>query len=315
MSRISIARRAAALLFLFIVLPGAAVAAAGCAGDCNDDGEVKVNELITGVNIVLGSETLDRCASLDGTGDGQIAINELIAAVGASLDGCPEPVDRLDSVGAVTLGVARGLSGLAAVFQNLISTVNAVNGSNDPDPTVNECPIAGGYTLECLGVGPFRVRNTFVWDGCRYAAPGGTLTLAGTIVGNSAGACPSLILPPVTLEIDFSLTFEDGTTGATRTVAIDATGTISTVAFEERPCPLKGGEADVHRHHPHHVEHRRRGALRVRWDAAGAAPERVLRRQLPTGLGARHGRRRHPAHRRARRTAADVRRHAHRHAG
>ena len=59
-----------------------------CAGDCNGDGSVAINELITGVNIALGSTTVASCPSFDRNGDGEVAINELIAAVNAALAGC-----------------------------------------------------------------------------------------------------------------------------------------------------------------------------------------------------------------------------------
>jgi hypothetical protein len=59
-----------------------------CAGDCNGDGSVAVNELITGVNIALGNTTVASCPSFDRNGDGSVSINELIAAVNAALAGC-----------------------------------------------------------------------------------------------------------------------------------------------------------------------------------------------------------------------------------
>ncbi len=60
-----------------------------CVGDCNGDGEVAINELITGVNIALGSLPLDRCPSFDINEDGEIEINELITGVNNALAGCP----------------------------------------------------------------------------------------------------------------------------------------------------------------------------------------------------------------------------------
>ena len=60
-----------------------------CAGDCNGDRSVAINELITGVNIALGSAQVSSCPSFDVSGDGNVAINELIAAVNNALNGCP----------------------------------------------------------------------------------------------------------------------------------------------------------------------------------------------------------------------------------
>lgn len=62
---------------------------AACPGDCNADGEVTINELITGVNIALGSASVDSCEGVDVNGDGEVTINELIAAVNNGLNGCP----------------------------------------------------------------------------------------------------------------------------------------------------------------------------------------------------------------------------------
>lgn len=59
-----------------------------CPGDCDGDGSVAINELITAVSIALGAQPLDACISLDLNGDGAIAINELIAGVNNALNGC-----------------------------------------------------------------------------------------------------------------------------------------------------------------------------------------------------------------------------------
>src|SRR5262245_3581440 len=59
-----------------------------CTGDCDGDGSVAINELITGVNISLGNAELDTCDVFDADENGQADIYELIAAVGNSLNGC-----------------------------------------------------------------------------------------------------------------------------------------------------------------------------------------------------------------------------------
>jgi hypothetical protein len=65
-----------------------------CTGDCNGDGEVTVNELITMVNIALGSANVSTCAAGDANGDGEITINEIIAGVNNALNGCSPPAAR-----------------------------------------------------------------------------------------------------------------------------------------------------------------------------------------------------------------------------
>src|SRR5436189_17886 len=45
------------------------VSLAACPGDCGNDGDVTVNELIQGVNIALGNAALNQCASFDTSGN------------------------------------------------------------------------------------------------------------------------------------------------------------------------------------------------------------------------------------------------------
>ena len=60
-----------------------------CAGDCNGNKSITINELILAVNIALGNAAITTCSVADANGDGRVAINELIVAVRiALLDGC-----------------------------------------------------------------------------------------------------------------------------------------------------------------------------------------------------------------------------------
>jgi subtilase family serine protease len=65
-----------------------AFAPPACAGDCNGDGMVTVDELIAGVNVALGVAPVSSCPAMDTNHDGQVAIDELIAATGRALNGC-----------------------------------------------------------------------------------------------------------------------------------------------------------------------------------------------------------------------------------
>lgn len=63
-------------------------ASATCRGDCDLDGSVTINELITAVTIALGSQPLSLCPSLDSSTNAAVEINELITAVASALAGC-----------------------------------------------------------------------------------------------------------------------------------------------------------------------------------------------------------------------------------
>lgn len=69
-------------------LSGCAAAPPACVADCNDDGAVRIAELITAVNIAAGNQSIAQCRSADHSGDGQVGVAELVQAVAASLSGC-----------------------------------------------------------------------------------------------------------------------------------------------------------------------------------------------------------------------------------
>jgi hypothetical protein len=60
-----------------------------CAGDCNADRTVTVDELVKGVNITLGTLPLSECGAMDSNGDVAVTVDELVTAVTHALDGCP----------------------------------------------------------------------------------------------------------------------------------------------------------------------------------------------------------------------------------
>ena len=65
------------------------VTAPYCVGDCNANGAVTIEELMRGVNIVLGESDPRDCIALDADGSLTVTVNELVAAVNGSLEGCP----------------------------------------------------------------------------------------------------------------------------------------------------------------------------------------------------------------------------------
>jgi hypothetical protein len=59
-----------------------------CPGDCNGDGFVTVDELVTGLDVALAHQPVDICLALDTDGNGAVGIDELIEAVDSALEGC-----------------------------------------------------------------------------------------------------------------------------------------------------------------------------------------------------------------------------------
>jgi len=160
----SIARVVAFVMSL--VLAGRVAGA--CVGDCNGNGSVTVDKLITMVNIALGNQPVAECEAGDVNSDGQVTINEIVAAVDNALSGCV--VIRVGSASGapgsrVTIAVTLGTAGRIVIgTQNDISfapdapIVGAPplpectpNAQVKKDPVFNFQP-AGCTGSQCTGV-------------------------------------------------------------------------------------------------------------------------------------------------------------------
>ena len=106
---------------LFLTPISVGIAAAACIGDCNRDGRIGIDEVLRGVNILLGEAALDTCYQADANCDGAVALDEVVAAVDGALHVCRYPArstarfhfdiaERVDFEGhgepQMTLGVA-----------------------------------------------------------------------------------------------------------------------------------------------------------------------------------------------------------------
>jgi len=69
-------------------LPPKRAEAQMCVGDCNGDGSVTVDEIVTMVNIALGEANVSTCLAGDPSGDGSITVDEILQAVNNALIGC-----------------------------------------------------------------------------------------------------------------------------------------------------------------------------------------------------------------------------------
>lgn len=94
-----------------------APAAVACTGDCDGDGSVAVNELVSAVAIALGSLAPESCPAADSDLNGTVEINELVTAVGNGLNGCtiqptptPTATQSCESAGVICTVAGTGLS-------------------------------------------------------------------------------------------------------------------------------------------------------------------------------------------------------------
>jgi hypothetical protein len=73
-----------------------------CLGDCDHDGMVTVDEVVTGVSMVLGAPL--SCPAFDLDGNSRVTIDEVVAAVGNALTGCGSRANRAPSASDVSFG-------------------------------------------------------------------------------------------------------------------------------------------------------------------------------------------------------------------
>ena len=59
-----------------------------CEGDCGDDDQVTVDEILTMVNIALGNLNVSACEAGDANNDNRITVDEILTAVNNALNGC-----------------------------------------------------------------------------------------------------------------------------------------------------------------------------------------------------------------------------------
>ncbi len=99
-----------------------------CVGDCNDDQQVTVDEIVTMVGIALGNSQLSGCPAGDSNHDGMITVDEILSAVNNALNGCnagtPTPTGTPGSIVDTAAAVA-GRTTIAVDAATVISSVVA----------------------------------------------------------------------------------------------------------------------------------------------------------------------------------------------
>jgi sugar lactone lactonase YvrE len=101
---------------LAVTLLVTASPAAACTGDCDGSGTVTVDEILLGVNVALGEESVARCSVFDSDIDTQVTVDELLSSVSSGLQGCPEP--RIQTVAGTGVAGING-DGLAPLASTL----------------------------------------------------------------------------------------------------------------------------------------------------------------------------------------------------
>jgi hypothetical protein len=174
----------ATLVLTNAIVTAAPAAAQICAGDCNGDRSVGVDEIVLGVRIALGDAPIGDCAAMDGDRDGAVSVNELVAAITQVLQGCGGQIND-SALAASARVVTEPIFGLFD-FQARIGTPGGVAGRS----TVSGCQqfdcVAFGQVTgteeDCCSERQF----TQVFDNCVFDDDhGGIVSLTGSFALNT----------------------------------------------------------------------------------------------------------------------------------
>ena len=115
----------------------AAIAVATCVGDCNGNGSVAINELVVGVNIALGTQTVSVCPAFEDQ-SGMVNISQLVKGVNNALGSCP----------AADTPTATVTSGTQSPSETVVSGTPTETSTPVPTITPGGTPVCGNHIIE-----------------------------------------------------------------------------------------------------------------------------------------------------------------------
>jgi hypothetical protein len=162
-----------------LIAPSVGRGQTACVGDCDGDGFVEINELIAGVNLELGGDSVGVCPALNCDTHFGVHIDCLIVAVTNALNGCRQPpptpvpphlalnlqlndrpgqhqvdvVATLDHLGGTTVSYATGCS--AQCYPQFLRPIAFVVTGRDGPVIVDNCgaPLGCAEQLVALSAG------------------------------------------------------------------------------------------------------------------------------------------------------------------
>ncbi len=216
---------AGALSFGLVALLASALPlrAQTCAGDCNTDTLVTVDEILVTVNIALGSLPPANCPAGDTSSDGAITVDEILAAVARGLNGCgtsptPTPTPRTsENLPAFEAFISSATDAIIEIsgFANLEGSGSGA-GSPTP-PTTLPCSGGGTQTVFCAPGGGGNMTE-ISFDNCLHTEDGASTLIDGDFVQVSPSPCFSSVRPigvPVEMTFTGSLAVDDPAGGTT----------------------------------------------------------------------------------------------------
>jgi hypothetical protein len=177
----------------------AAAAAQVCVADCDGNGEVTVDEIVTVVNIALGNRPLSDCFAADSSNDGAVTVDEVVAGLNFALDGCPPPAATptptpVTNAARIDLGGAAGARGALVSVAGMLTSGDelVVATSNDITYDTSQIRLEQDEPPSCSidpSIGPGSVPNKMMLANV-IVSGGGIETLRIGIFGLNLNAIP-----------------------------------------------------------------------------------------------------------------------------
>jgi hypothetical protein len=168
---------------------------------------VRINDLVLGVNISLGTAELSRCEAFDCQHNGMVGVNCLIQGVNNSLKGCPAvgntPTATVTAIGDTPTAT------VTAIGNTPTATVTAIG--NTPTVTVTAIGNTPTATVTAIGNTPTATSPVGVNTPTTTATGGDTPTPTATTGADTPTATPTGVACPLTAGIYTTTQLTGGT--------------------------------------------------------------------------------------------------------
>ncbi len=168
------------LWLLNLLFLAAQAAAQNCTADCDHNGMVTVDEIVTALNIGLGTRPVADCMAGDSTNDGAITVDEIVAGLNFALNGCPTPIPTPSpspaAIMRLDLGSGSGLPGAVVRIPLTLSASDGIAVALSSDITYDATHIRVVQTdgIPCAldpSIGPGTVPDKMLISGIVNPAP------------------------------------------------------------------------------------------------------------------------------------------------
>ena len=206
-----------------------------CVGDCSGDGVVSISDLITGVNIALGTQPVSTCPAF-ADAQGKVDVAQLIKGVNNALNGCPtsSPTPTVTDTGTPT-ATPTTTPTIATATPTVTGTAPPVTATNTATTTPTNTATATPTTTATAT--PTVTGATATHTPSSTATPTRTETATSTATGTPTNTIASATPTATPTTTHTPETPTATTTAATNTPTVTAMATTTATPTATLPTP------------------------------------------------------------------------------